>query len=344
MNNNNITATVINSELRDNCPICNKYISHCLYESLSDLTFGVDGEWNLKQCPDCQHIWVSTPPMDQDIIKLYSKYYTHSQLKDNFLRRALKRGLPAALYKLKKTKISEYFPGVFLSKIGLFKEFAFSLTMGLGNRKPGKILDIGCGSGEFLKLMNYFDWDVYGVEIDEEALSVAKKNINSGTFYNGEFDSVELPDNYFDCISMSHVIEHIKEPYPVLNSIYKKLKKGGTISIATPSILSLGHSIFKQDWRGLEVPRHLNIYSSKSLKKALVDCNFEIIEQKTVCSIAYFIWTASENIKNSRKGRDVNFISSLRFKVYGLFFWIYEYIKNKKIPCGEEIIIIARKK
>ena len=95
--------------------------------------------------------------------------------------------------------------------------------------KKGKILDVGCGSGDTLALLKKLGWDVYGLEIDKNAVKVARERGLVNVKLGGYEKIASFPNNYFDSIRLYHVIEHIPDPRACLKLIYKKLKPGGRL-------------------------------------------------------------------------------------------------------------------
>ena len=133
--------------------------------------------------------------------------------------------------------------------------------------QKGRILDIGCGSGDTLALLSGLGWETYGMDIDKRAIAAAKRrgltHVKLGTYK----DLKTYPDNFFDAIRLYHVIEHLDDPNFCLTLAHKKLKKGGQIIIGTPNVSSLVAKIFRDRWYNLDAPRHLYLFSPKTLTK-----------------------------------------------------------------------------
>lgn len=140
----------------------------------------------------------------------------------------------------------------------------------------GKILDVGCGVGDTLILLKELGWETYGIDIDETAVAVAKKrgvdHVRVG-FYQ---DISTYPDNFFDAIRLYHVIEHLDDPLQCLRLVNKKLKKGGQLIIGTPNIESLVSHLFGTYWYNLDAPRHLVLFSPRTLREAVVQSGFRV--------------------------------------------------------------------
>lgn len=127
----------------------------------------------------------------------------------------------------------------------------------------GKALDIGCGIGNYLRILREFGWEVYGIEPSEKAAKTGREkfglNVRSGTLLDHRF-----PDDYFHFISMNHVLEHLYNPVEVLTEAKRILNPDGMILIRTPNMDSFGYKRFGKNWGPLETPRHLIIYQQQS--------------------------------------------------------------------------------
>ena len=122
--------------------------------------------------------------------------------------------------------------------------------------QDARLLDVGCGSGTYMKLMRDLGWHVRGVELDEGAVRTARKaklDVRQGTM-----DDLDPEvDGLFDVVTVGHVIEHTHDPIAALRAACAVLKPGGMLWIGTPNLGSLGAHLFRARWRALEPPRHL---------------------------------------------------------------------------------------
>jgi SAM-dependent methyltransferase len=135
----------------------------------------------------------------------------------------------------------------------------------------GKLLDVGCSTGEFVTALNW-QGDVYGVEISEYAKEYARK---VGIRFDKDlFNST----NYFDLIIMRGVIQHIDTPFLYIKKAYESLQKGGyLVFLATPN----ANSVYYKLWNTLpflDPPRNFYIPSDKGLIQALKNFGFKLIE------------------------------------------------------------------
>lgn len=330
---------------RPNCSICNSK-GILLYQDLSDKLFGVEGEWNLFKCTNknCSTIWLNPAPIEQEIYKAYQKYYTHvdsNQRKKNTLRQAFVRIQESYLahrygYPFTSPKFLRFI--LFFSPI---RKSATDFNVMYLPYLKGILLDVGCGSGEFIYKMQSRGWNVTGIDTDIKAVQLAINkglNVKTGNLFDQNFKSES-----FDAIVLSHFIEHVYDPKKIIIECMRLLKKGGKLVIATPNNKSLGHFVFRSNWRGLEPPRHINLFSISSLQNLVNQTGFKQISVFTIPRISKDIFINSNQIKSQRKIYN-GFANSIQLKLLATAFTSIEsFFSIFTSSLGEEIILIARK-
>jgi 2-polyprenyl-3-methyl-5-hydroxy-6-metoxy-1,4-benzoquinol methylase len=258
------------------------------------------GLWTMVKCLDCGIIFLSPRPVPETIKKAYSNYYTHTSDKGDLVNgrvRAVKENLAGIYYAAESGKGSLLNNIVrvilrIIAPLSLYLD-AKSRHIFMLNVKPGKLLDIGCGNGEFLKLADSYGWSVVGVDFDENAVREAR----SGGF-DVRIGGVEAVADWekFDFISLSHVIEHVYDPVALINSCYALLNNGGILWLETPNAESIGRHIYKSSWKGLEPPRHIMLFNRPSLERLLLDAGFIKVEQKSHGLSGLYMGLASESL------------------------------------------------
>lgn len=323
-----------------NCYVCGSE-GKLLYKNLIDKVFHTIGKWSYYKCEnaECNLIWLNPMPVEEDISIAYQSYYTHvDQIeKESGLRRLYSRlqsAFLASAYGYGNSKSIFRFL-LYLDPDRL--ESTKYKVMYLKNIK-GRLLDIGCGSGSFIEYMNNYGWETTGIDFDTEAIKTAKqKNLNVKL---GSLDEQKFPDNYFDVVTLSHVIEHVYDPLKLLKECFRILKLGGNIVLSTPNNKSLGHKYFKENWRGLEPPRHIHIFSRNSISKILKKSSFGEFSLFTTNRIARYVFFSSLNIKKQRQGK-ISMYNRIIAKLYSLLEW---NLLKFGFDDGEELIVIAGKK
>lgn len=313
-----------------------------LYENIKDNFFDSDGSWSLVKDKITGHIWLSPKPVDDELHKLYSNYYTHTSLDDTD-NTIWKRAIKICLNRVYKHPLN-FKPRIedkLLSYMISVESAAKMEVAKIDSIQKGSLLDFGCGNGFFMEKMFRFGWDVVGIEFDSKA--VEKNRMRYNHIFLDSLDDLHNLNKKFDVITLSHVIEHLSDPIDTLLKLKKFLSPTGRIILTTPNANSLGFKLFGKHWRGLETPRHLNIFTPKSAQ-----CLAEKINMKASIGT------------ETRLARDIFFTSALSFfgekkielqsyekrktlKALGYIFQIIEsLILNIRKDIGEEIFIDLR--
>ncbi len=149
-------------------------------------------------------------------------------------------------------------------------------------KKEGKILDIGCGPGFFLKVAKDNKWDEYGVELSKWACDYGK---NTGVnIINKRLERAKFNDKFFDVITLWDVIEHVEYPSSLLLEINRILKNDGIIVLNTPNIGSIFAKIMGKRWWNL-IGMHIYYFDKKTIRKILEKNGFKIIKIKSYSRI-----------------------------------------------------------
>jgi SAM-dependent methyltransferase len=179
---------------------------------------------------------------------------------------------------------------------------------GLGRAgAPGRrLLDVGCGNGQFLLWARELGWECHGVELDAAAARVAR---DQGISVLGS-SLDELPPGSagsFDAITLSHVIEHVHDPIDMLRRCRDLLRPGGYLWLETPNTESLGYSMYGASWRGLETPRHLVLFNFASLCWSLERAGFERVQRLQPPDVTASVFTESAAMRLGRiAGKDTS--------------------------------------
>lgn len=218
------------------CPNCQKNTAIFFFKAknIHGSTLINKDEFPLFKCQSCGLIF----PDIKISKEYYQKYY-----RENYYQR--KPGLIGLLQK------------IYLSSAHLFMQRAIKIII-----SRGKILDFGCGKGDFLVQLSD-NFEKYGVEINPQAVKFIKKNYPSLKIFN---DLKKIPRNLkFDLISLWHVIEHLENGQVLIKNISKLLTKKGLLIIATPNTAAWGFSLTREYWFHLDAPRHLALYNRDNL-------------------------------------------------------------------------------
>lgn len=265
------------------CPVCRSAQAEVLHEELTDEVFQcAPGRWTLHQCRACAAAFIDPRPTLQTIGLAYQTYFTHDDAPDYQslgliakTRRRLANG-----YRNRKYGTRDH-PESALGALILpwFPRLNAMVDAGMRHLPPppegGRLLDLGCGNGAFLRRARSAGWQAVGVDFDSKAVAAAQK-LGLDVRLGG-VDSLDPGSEQFHVITMSHVVEHVHDPVAVLRSCAALLKPDGLLWLETPNICSVGHDEFGRHWRGLEPPRHLVIFSPRAMRHALTAAGFSDI-------------------------------------------------------------------
>lgn len=330
---------------KSNCLCCGSSGTY-LYEGLQDKLFSAPGVWSLRRCNNkqCGLLWLDPEPIAEDIHTAYESYYTHaksSAMKQTYFSRGL-LGYQAHQYQylVSQTSVLQRRVGKVLSFFGFFKEhmdYPFVYFKGL---KKGKLLELGVGSGDTLKLFNNWGWLAEGLDFDSQAVEYAQSL--GLKVYKGDIFSQQFANDSFDAIFSSHVVEHVPDPVALMQESLRILKPGGIFVAITPNASSRLHQLFKSKWRGLEPPRHLHIFTPQSLLTATKKVGFDKIEiSSSNCSAIHIFY---ESLKATEIGK-FRIYTSLFFKCFAYSVgWFLNIMRRLSPLTGEEIVLIAYKK
>ncbi|MDQ3535528.1 MAG: class I SAM-dependent methyltransferase [Bacteroidota bacterium] len=255
-----------------NCPVCdNNIISNyiiCKDQTVSEESFAI------SECRNCGFKFTNPRPDKTNIEKYYESkdYISHSNASTNFINFAYKIARKFTLgfkYKILKKYYSE----------------------------KGKLLDYGCGTGNFLLYCKNKGWDVVGIEPNMKALHEAEK-VKSLTIYNSK-DKLQDKEK-FDVITLWHVLEHIHELKEVFTFLKSKINKNGIICIAMPNSDSYDCQLYKEFWAGYDVPRHLYHFNQATFKALIKLSKMKLLEVIPMKLDAYYVSMLSEKYKNKK--------------------------------------------
>ena len=318
------------------CPVCEHTERRLLHTGLRDLLFYASGNWLLHECLYCGSAYLDPRPTQDTIHLAYRNYYTHKQGKP--------RSSIEALHGLKRMErviangyrnwrygtafepasrlgalIMVFYPAKRALLDWDFRHIPLAPPM-------GRLLDVGCGDTGFLDNARAAGWEAVGIDPDPEVVINAHQR---GFMVNqGNLNTLNEKSNYFDVITMSHVIEHVHEPRTTLQQVYRLLKPGGMVWIETPNIQSLGHDRFGCHWRGLEPPRHLVIYSCQSLTTLLREMGFHVIRMRTRHDI--YLQVAERSLVISKVAVSADRHSKLLNWQSGMLARLISYVRPEK--------------
>ncbi len=164
------------------------------------------------------------------------------------------------------------------------------------NSEEKKLLDVGCGTGDFLKVAKDNNWTVSGIEPNENARAIANKKTSDSVY---DIDHLlKFETKSFDVITLWHVLEHLPNLESQIAVFESLLKPNGRLVIAVPNYKSYDANYYKNFWAAFDVPRHLWHFSQTSISRLVAIKNMEVVKTAPMIFDAYYVSLLSEKYKN----------------------------------------------
>ncbi|HET9950806.1 MAG TPA: class I SAM-dependent methyltransferase [Candidatus Eisenbacteria bacterium] len=213
------------------------------------------GRYTLVRCASCGRKMLDPIPSDADLAASYDRQY-YGEGESKFIG-------PIEAF-------VDYFRG---SRARDAVRLASGIARAPG--EPTRVLDIGCGSGQFLARLLPLGFEAHGTEYSAEsgrrAAGVKGLRLHFGTLRPDTY-----PAGHFDIISVWHVLEHLRDPDEALRYCRAWLRPGGFLMLAVPNVGSWQARLFGGSWFHLDPPRHLLHFDPASLGRALDSAGFRL--------------------------------------------------------------------
>lgn len=237
------TASGIKCEVCGSADIIKKFSGQDIKDAL-----------DLLCCKDCGLAFLSPEPKDET---QEDKYWDNTKQKEIYT----------------DNKIEVNFEKDFQKKLKLIKSVS----------EKGKLLDIGCGTGQFLRVARKEGWDVYGLDISAEASRIAGEKYSIRVFV-GKPEEFKTDGMMFDCITLWDAIEHFKNPGASLKAISALMLSGGILVLRTPNDSALLRKIarffaafgIKSFLKYVYYSPHYFYFNPNTLKKILKKTGFKV--------------------------------------------------------------------
>ncbi len=313
---------------KTNCPVCRSKEIKFIFNGYDILYRTTNKIFQIYKCFECKAEFINPMPRFEELSNYYPKnYYSYEgKTGESFFER-VKTNIVKKAFERKQLGIKDNL------LVLLFKGKFSGLP--LYRKKDGAFLDIGCGSGKNLKILKKYGWDTYGIELDEDAvkyaqsqgLKVQKANLQSVKF-----------NRKFDLIRIWHVFEHLNNPIESIKKIASLLENDGEIMMAMPNTRSLARIIFRNNWYGLDVPRHVVNYRPSILYKLFESNGLECVEIK-YSSCGSFVGSISNFLR-----KKFNYKNNLiNIFLISLIFYPLDFISDL-LKLGDTIFLVVRKK
>lgn len=246
------------------CNLCGASTHEKLLEA-SDAKYGGVGVFTVVRCRGCRLVFTNPRPTKEIIGRYYSTGYRPYELDPRE-----HESRPGALLRRLAFGQRPLQPLGWVYNSLVYRAFLPPET------EPGLVLDVGCGTGAYLKEWQHLGWRVVGLEPHEQSAAHARQ-ILGAEVHNGSVEEVALPAATFDVITMCHSLEHIYSPKGVLTQLGHALRPGGRLLLMVPNFASWLRLLFGARWMSLEVPRHLYHFEAPTLARLLRSAGFRVL-------------------------------------------------------------------
>lgn len=167
-----------------------------------------------------------------------------------------------------------------------FRSTRLAYTLEALKDVKGKVLDVGCGVGDFCEAINFYrpDLEVYGIDISKKAIEVAKTRVKNANFKVSDAQELPFKDSFFDAVLCFDLIEHVRFPQKALKEACRVLKPGGIFHAHIPvedNIFSLEGILTKLGWKAKEIyGGHAHHFTKLQVKKMFEENKFRILKTR----------------------------------------------------------------
>lgn len=216
------------------CPVCGEQRKRALFTVRDYAHLQRSESFGVARCTQCGCAYVSPRPAESAMHDFYGEDF---YWKDEGGERLSPEAVLAA----------------HMPQIAAKKQFLVDL-------KPGRLLDIGAMKGEFVHAMRGDGWSAEGMDFSPHAENLFNVPMRYGDFLELDYEAAS-----FDCITMWAVLEHVYEPNPYIAKVAKLLKPGGRFALLVTNFNSIQGRWYRAD----DFPRHLTLFTKRSLKRLL---------------------------------------------------------------------------
>lgn len=262
------------------CKICQSSTT-LFMEQLFDDRYGYPGRFNVYRCTQCGFGQIDPEVMGIELERLYTDYYPRK----NLTRQEVEQS-------------ATFRPGL--------RSYYKRWLEGTNNVahyhvRPGtRVLDIGCGNGASLLEIQRAGAEAYGTEVDRNVEVIAQElRLN---IHFGDINTAPWPDQYFDDITMSQLLEHTAVPADFLRQLQRKLKPGGRMIMSFPNIDSFNRVRSGKKWINWHIPYHMNFFSRRSIELLAEQIGMQVQRIQTMTPAVWLMLQARATAYELKEG------------------------------------------
>lgn len=276
-----------------NCPICDSTEFSMVLQA-SDRKSSLPELFTVVQCNSCSMVYQNPRPTPSEMSRYYPESYGPHQLRESW------RPSKQHVFKQEIIHLMAYlhYQAPTIGRLATWltnkpdpikwslRKISFFIKPRLGPLpkylSPGRILEIGCGTGGYLDIVSDLGWQTYGIEISNVAADIATRKNHQ--IVNGTLENCPWPDEFFQAVCLWHTLEHLHNPKETLRKIRQLMQPDAQLLIEVPNWDSISAEYFGTDWFALELPRHLYFFTKANLERLLQDAGFVITSTEIIPS------------------------------------------------------------
>ncbi|MCA9416290.1 MAG: methyltransferase domain-containing protein, partial [Candidatus Omnitrophica bacterium] len=244
----------------------------CGGEEFIGVAIGGENGWPIMRCTGCGLIQTHPQPTQETLTRKYQEQYYGEGSIDT--ARGIHESPPIGETPMTMLpRVMDYLIGQGLA------DFETS-------RSEKRMLDIGCGEGILMRDFRIRGWACEGTEVSEPAIEFLREK--GYIIYEGILSQIEDLRGDYDLVTMSHVIEHVRDPLGDLRKIHSLMAPGGWIFVTTPGADSLPSRIAGEDW--FYDPDHIFFFSKQTLQVMLEAAGFEVSNLSAYVGVGRETW------------------------------------------------------
>lgn len=290
----------------EKCPVCGGESQRAFLEA-TDHNVSND-QFKIVECGACSFRFTNPIPTEETIGEYYKSenYVSHS---------GTKKGLVNRVYHIVRSRAIK-------QKEALASAYS----------KEKTILDIGCGTGDFLGHCKSKNWRTLGLEPDQSARKIALENNDIEAKSLNHLYEIEAKS--FDVISMWHVLEHVYNLNEDIEQYKKVLKEDGTLIIAVPNCSSNDAEHYKSNWAAYDLPIHLYHFRPDNMKQLFSKHGMEVVKILPMKFDSYYISMISEKYKGGNivsgfwNGFRSNMAANSKNNKYSSQIYVIKHVKS----------------
>jgi SAM-dependent methyltransferase len=229
-----------------------------------DLMHGVSGSYAVHQCSTCGSGTTLPLAAGEDLAAYYPASYAPYRVP---------RGLLAhAMHHVQRAR-----------------DRRFPLVALRSGRRPGRLLDVGCGRGDLVASWISAGWHALGIEPSPAAAAVARRR--GADVLVGTLATVSLERESVDAAVFRHSLEHVLDPQADLRLVHASLRPGGKLAVIVPNWGSWQRRAFAERWFPLELPRHRTHFTAAGLRAALERSGYSDIDVRPATPLTTTVWS-----------------------------------------------------